>query len=245
MYNDLKTVLKKILPKKILFRLEPYLRPIYYLFFKGKKFQCNICKKKLRKFISLNNNDSLCPYCGSISRSRRLWDLLNSEFIKANISVLDFSPHRTIYRNLKKNNSISYTGTDLSGDFISDIKLDITNIDAKAETYDLIICYHILEHIEDDVKAMNELNRILKKDGICIIQTPFKEGETYENPLIKTDKERIKHFGQKDHVRIYSVKGLKERLAKCGFKAEILNFEENDNNKFGFKKNETILICTK
>ena len=245
MYKQLKQGLKKIVPKQILFKYEPFFRRIFYQLYKGNKFYCNICGKSLRKFIAIDDGDSICPNCGSISRSRKLWELLKAEFLKSKIEVLDLSPTRCIYRILKKNPLISYTSTDISGDFISEKKYDITNIDAMDESYDLIICYHVLELIENDIQAMKELYRILKSNGTCIIQTPFKEGETYENSLITTDEGRLEHFGLKDHVRIYSVKGLNERLISCGFNTEIREYNENIGNKFGFKIKDTIFVCTK
>ncbi len=245
MYNCIKQLLIRIIPKGILFKSEPFFRRLYYQFYKGKKFQCNICNRGLRRFILLSDNDTICPNCGSISRNRRLWNLLESEFLRKHIKILDFSPSRSLYRRLKSYPLISYTSTDISGDFISDKSFDITNIDSKAEAYDLIICYHILEHVENDNQAIKELYRILKNNGVCIIQTPFKEGEIYENPLLNTDDERLKHFGQKDHVRIYSSEGLKERVSTCGFHVDIREYMEEENNKDGFKKKETILICVK
>jgi len=109
----------------------------------------------------------------------------------------------------------------------------------------LIICYHILEHITDDYQAINELFRVMKKGASCIVQTPFKDGDIYENPSIINELERLKHFGQKDHVRIYSVNGLKERLTQAGFRVDIKQFNELEDNKFGFKVSEKVLICTK
>jgi len=92
---------------------------------------------------------------------------------------------------------------------------------------------------------MKELYRVLRKNGTCIIQTPFKDGKIYENPSLKTEEERLKYFGQKDHVRIYSVSGLKERLSNCGFEVDVRKFIEDINNYTGFVENETILICHK
>src|SRR5690606_15351560 len=100
--------------------------------------------------------------------------------------------------------------TDLSGDFLSDFQYDITDIKVQNDQYHLIICYHVLEHIDNDYQAMNELFRVLKKDGTCIIQTPFKEGDIYEDASIINEHDRLIHFGQKDHVRIYSINGLKD-----------------------------------
>ena len=92
---------------------------------------------------------------------------------------------------------------------------------------------------------MTEMYRALKKNGICIIQTPFKPGDIYENPSITKPEEKKAHFGQEDHVRIYSVESLAQRLASVGFSIERMNFSEEENNYHGFHKNETVLIAKK
>jgi len=195
--------------------------------------------------MKLADGDKLCPSCGSLARNRRLWDILQSDYLKEKLKVLDFSPSRNLYRILKENTAISYTSTDFSGEFLADKQYDITHIDLPDNSFDLIICYHILEHVENDLKAIAELHRVLRTDGICMIQTPFKEGNIYENLLIRTPKERIKHFGQVDHVRIYSVDGLKNRLLSAGFQVAVKEYTEPNDNKFGFKEKEYIIIAKK
>lgn len=113
----------------------------------------------------------------------------------------------------------------------------------KNDFFDLIICYHILEHIEDDKKAMEELYRVLKPNGTCVIQTLFKEGEIYEDFSKKTERERLEAFGQEDHVRIYSVDGLRKRLNENGFRnVETKTFPKEE--RFGFME-ETFLVAKK
>ncbi len=233
----------KMIPRSFLFRHEYQLRYFYYLKYVGKNFQCNICNKRLKSFINLDN-DRLCPRCGSLQRTRRLWQILDNEFLDTKLKILDFSPSRSIYRMMKKG-GYSYVSSDLSGDFISDVSYNILNIDSENNSFDLIICYHILEHIEDDMKAMTELWRVLNKGGYCIIQTPFKEGEIFEDKSITTPEGREKHFGQSDHVRVYSVNALKSRLEKVGFEVEIRNFNEKDDNVNGLCHKESLLICHK
>jgi len=245
MYFKLKQFIKILIPRKLLFKFELVFRFFIYMFYKGHKYECNICNKRLNNFIQLANKDKLCPYCGSISRNRRLWEILKSGFLNQNLKILDFSPSRSLYRKLSKKYPTTYTSSDISGDFISEKHFDITKIDSEDSAFDLIICYHILEHIENDKDAMNELFRVLKIGGKCLIQTPFKDGEIYENPEIILPEERLLHFGQQDHVRIYSVESLKERLIKSGFSVEILKYEEQINNYNGFNENEKVLICSK
>ena len=245
MYKKLKLVIRKLIPDRILFRFEPFLRRLLCPFYRGKTYQCTVCKKRLRKFIELNDGDKLCPYCGSISRNRRLWQILNDEFLKEGIRVLDFSPSRCLYRKLKKYPGIHYTSSDISGDFISDVSFDITQISTEDNSFDLIICYHILEHVENDKQAMLELYRVMKEHGTCLVQTPFKEGEIYEDPSVTTPQERVKHFGQEDHVRIYSVNGLKKRLENAGFRVEKREFTGENNPRYGFNNHEILFVCIK
>jgi len=141
---------------------------------------------------------------------------------------------------------IEYYSTDYENEFLSDYKFDITQISQQSNFFDYIICYHILEHVLDDKKAISELYRTLKPDGKVYIQTPFKEGGINEDPSIVAPQERKVHFGQEDHVRIYSIHGLKNRLKEEGFKVQVKTFEASNQDKYyGFKTPETVLISTK
>lgn len=243
LYTSAKNIVRKILPQKFLFENEMAFRKMLYPFYKGSQYECNICRSRLKNFEKLENGNLLCPVCGSLPRSRRLYQLLKDEFLKEGFSVLDFSPSRALFRKLKKQKNILYFSTDYEDEFLADYHFDITQIDTENEKFDLILCYHVLEHIEDDASAIKELYRVLKNGGTALIQTPFKEGEIYEDFSIRTEEERTKHFGQKDHVRIYSVNGLKQRLKKNGFTVDVRVFPED--HYYGFAANETVLICKK
>lgn len=224
MYVFIKKNLKKIIPRDFLFKNELFFRGFLIPFYTGKKYQCNICKKHWRKFIDLPG-DLLCPYCGSRSRTRRLYRLLQEKNALQG-KVLHFSPSRSLYRLLKKRTDFQYFSTDFEDEFLADYRLDIRDIDFPSGTFDTVVCYHVLEHIIEDEQAMREMFRVLKKDGQSFVQTPFKEGAIYEDYSITDEEEREKAFGQKDHVRVYSMEGLKKRLEKVGFTATILQFEE-------------------
>lgn len=249
MYKALKSVVRTIFPNRLFFNLEPILRNIHYtLFYRGNKFQCTVCEKPLKAFVPYLHYEKICPNCGSLARDRRLWQIVKKDYINFTPKILDFSPSRSLYRKFnafRKFRKVEYITTDLSGNFIADKHYDITNIDAAGETFELIICYHILEHIEEDELAMKELFRILKPNGTCIIQTPFKAGDIYEDDTITKPEDRLTHFGQEDHVRVYSTNGLKTRLHSAGFEVKILNYREEEDNIHGFSVNETILICRK
>lgn len=240
MYNILKT----FLPKDFLIKNERFFRKIIYLYHIGNSYQCSICEKKFRKFLLNQRGEKLCPSCGSMPRDRRLFTEFKKEYTGHDIiKLLDFSPSRSLYRRLKKSRNIRYFPTDLSTDFIAEYQYDITKIPVEDDFFDCIFCYHILEHIEDDAKAMSELYRVLKKGGKIFVQTPFKEGDIYEVPDARTDEDRLKYFGQADHVRLYSVNGLAERLEKAGFTVEIKTFDLDEN--LGSSKKDTVLLLSK
>ncbi|MBT8388012.1 MAG: class I SAM-dependent methyltransferase [Ignavibacteria bacterium] len=245
MYEKTKKIFNSVIPGNVIIKNESLIRFLYYQFYRGGNVQCNICSKKLRKFISLKSGEKLCSYCGSSSRNRRLWIILKSEFLRSNIRMLHFSPSRCLNRFLSQDPSFNYLTSDFLGEFEADRKYNITSINEVNDSFDLIICYHVLEHIEDDQKAMNELYRILKKGGSCVIQTPFKDGQIYEDDSIKTAEDRLKYFGQKDHLRIYSVDGLKERLIQSGFDVNIIQFNEDEDNYNGLNQREYVLTGTK
>jgi len=245
MYKIIKKISRIFISKKIFIKNEKIFRSLVYLFYIGKNKQCNICNRKLRKFIILNNGDQLCPGCGSLGRNRRLWDILKDDIKTENISILDFSPSRCLYYKFKSIDKINYVSSDFKNEFLADKKYDITGIDCPSENFDIIICYHILEHIADDRRAIKELGRVLKPAGKCYIQTPFKEGEIYENYSITDPKERVKHFGQEDHLRIYSITGLKQRIEESGLKVEIKQFIIENENYYGFSETESLLLVNR
>lgn len=245
MYSFLKKYIKSIIPKAFLFKNELLFRYFYGIFYLGNKHQCTICLKKIRRFIYLKNQDLMCPFCGSLSRNRRLFYLLN-ENNNMKGKILHFSPARSIYRIFKKMKPIDYYSTDYENEFLADYNFDITNINQDANKFDVIICYHILEYILDDKKAISELYRVLETKGTVYIQTPFKYGDIYEDEKIISPEERRIHFGQEDHVRVYSIGGLKNRLTNSGFKVIIKTFNHSNNDLyFGFKSPETVLVLTK
>lgn len=245
MYTKIKKLLLQILPSKFLIKNESFFRRLYSVFYLGNSIYCNICKQHFSKFIKLPNNDKLCPLCGSLGRDRRLWEIIKEDLkLDKNSRILDFSPSKSMLKKLKKEYP-NYLSTDLLRNIKVDRRYDITSIPEQSNSFDHIICYHVLEHVEDDIKAIEELFRVLNNNGILIIQTPFKDGDIYENPLITSKEDRLKHFGQEDHVRIYSITGLKKRLKSVGFSVKTIDYNEDNSNQCGFKTKESVLIATK
>jgi ubiquinone/menaquinone biosynthesis C-methylase UbiE len=252
MYKLFKKIYRKLIPNKFHYEIEPYIRnTIYYLIYKGETVQCNICLSKSKKFIPIsfkNSKDKICPKCGSLSRSRALSFYVSKYFQNLKMNILDFSPHRSLY-NFFNEKFPNYISSDYENQFFAQKKYDITKIDENNQSFHLIICFHVLEHVLDDEKAITELYRVLKKNGILIIQVPLKPGKTYEDLNLTSKNERLEAFGQEDHVRIYGQKSLKEKLKKFKFNVEIIdiskNFSETEKKIYGISEKEIIFKCLK
>lgn len=129
-------------------------------------------------------------------------------------------------------------------------KIDMTNIQYSEESFSVILCSHVLEHIPEDMKAMKELNRVLTKDGWAILQVPidrYRES-TYEDFSITSPEERQKHFGRFDHCRYYG-RDYKDRLTEAGFEVTVdgyvRTFSAADVEKYGLDELEDVYFCKK
>jgi len=243
MYERLKAIAKKAIPPKLLHRYEAELRGVNALLYVGNKVRCNCCGGSFAKWITLTNGDRLCPKCGSLPRTRRLYDTLLHGYLGKDVRVLHFSPSVTLRRRLSQTVGLLYDSTDYAGEFQARYQFDILDIAMPPDTYDLVICYHVLEHITDDRRAMAELYRVLKPGGRALIQTPFQDGAIYEDDTIITPEARLAAFGQTDHVRVYSVAGLAGRLRDAGFGVEVKRF--GDDEVAGLRGGEVVLACRK
>jgi predicted SAM-dependent methyltransferase len=186
--------------------------------------------KSFRKFLPYGYENSregvLSPSTLSLERHRLLWLYLQQEtnFFNANLKVLHFAPEQAFHKRFQKLKNIEYTTTDLNSP-IADIKADICNLPFENNSYDVILCNHVLEHIPNDTKAMKELYRVLKPSGWGIFQIPqdLDRENTFEDNSITDKKERAKIFGQYDHVRIYG-RDYFNKLREIGFKVEEVDY---------------------
>ena len=247
-------LLNKI-PRPMLINLSIFLRPLIYLFFKGNKFTDPIDGKSYRKFLPYGygkqRENALSPGTLSLERHRQMWLYLQNEtdFFTKNYKVLHIAPEQEFLRKFKKMKNLDYTSADLFSPIV-DVKADILDLPFEDESFDVIFCNHVLEHIIDDKKAMSELYRVMKKGGWGILQVPMKNSleKTYEDFTITDPKERQKHFGQYDHVRWYGMDYF-DRLKSVGFDAEAnfysQKFSDADIKKFGLNRNEILPIVRK
>ena len=243
------------IPRPMLINISIFLRPLIYQFFKGDKFYDPIDGKSYRKFLPYGygkqRENALSPGTLSLERHRQMWLYLQNEtdFFTKNYKVLHIAPEQEFLRRFKKMKNLDYTSADLFSPIV-DVKADILDLPFDDESFDIVICNHVLEHIEDDRKAMSELCRVMKKGGWGILQVPMKisSEKSYEDFSITDPKERQKHFGQYDHVRWYGMDYF-DRLKSAGFEAEAnfysQEFSDAEIKKFGLSKNEILPIVRK
>nr|WP_289847887.1 class I SAM-dependent methyltransferase [Aliiglaciecola lipolytica] len=171
-----------------------------------------------------------------------------TSLLSDNIKVLHFAPETVLSRKLKSIFS-HYITADLNAKNV-DMTIDMTDIPFPDEHFDLIIANHVLEHIPDDKKALNELKRVLKSmSGLAILQVPISlnSEQTYEDFSIDTDEGRLHAFGQEDHVRLYG-NDYGDRLKQAGFDVQVFDWKSSrtlypkKKNKFGFIAQEKIYI---
>jgi SAM-dependent methyltransferase len=193
----------------------------------------------------------LAPYTLSLERHRLLWLYLKNEtnFFTATLKVLHFAPEQAFYKKFRELKNLEYVTTDLNSP-LADVKADICNLPFENASFDVIFCNHVLEHIPDDTKAMQELYRILKPGGWGIFQIPqdLNREATFEDDTIIDKKERAKIFGQYDHVRIYG-RDYFEKLRTIGFTVDEVDYTNSmsDENieKYRLAKGEIIPLVKK
>ncbi len=248
-------ILLNTFPRPLLIRLSIWLRPLIYLFFKGNRFTDPIDGKSYRKFLPYGYGkqrlNALSPGTLSLERHRQMWLYLQREtdFFSAPLKVLHIAPEQEFLRRFKKLPNLDYISADLFSPIV-DVKADLLDLPFEDNSFDVVFCNHVLEHIEDDHQAMRELYRVLRTGGWGILQVPLKNAnqETYEDFTITDPKERQKHFGQYDHVRWYGMDYF-TRLADAGFEVETLyysrQFSTEEQKRFGLIADEILPVVRK
>lgn len=220
------------LPRPWLIRLSYVFKFFAPIVYKGNKVECPVCKKSFRKFLSYGSNvahreNVLCPYDLTLERHRLMWLYLQNKsdfFTKPNLKVMHIAPEQCFHKIFKNQKNLDYTTGDLVSP-IADLHFDLHQIPLEDNQYEIIFCNHVMEHVTDDLKCMQELHRIMKPGGWGIFQVPIdtKRTSTYEDWSITTPEEREKHFWQYDHVRLYGT-NYPNRLEEAGFTVETVDY---------------------
>lgn len=198
--------------------------------YRGDRYTDPIDGKSFSSFLPYGygnvRENVLSPSTLSLERHRLLWLYLNREtdLLTRSQSLLHVAPEQCFYNRFRESEHITYTTTDLLSP-LADVKADICNLPFPDNSYDFILCNHVLEHIPDDFKAMQELYRVLKPGGMAILQIPLENDRalTFEDNTITDRDERARIFGQYDHVRVYGMDYFK-RLEQVGFKVKAVDY---------------------
>ncbi|HVT11389.1 MAG TPA: methyltransferase domain-containing protein [Fimbriimonadaceae bacterium] len=210
--------------------------------YKGDAVECFFCGNTFSKFkphgidvpilselqvVSGGVRDTTCPRCGSYDRERLLYLFVErrTDLLSGGKKVLDIAPADNLGAKIKASPGIDYTSGDLLRTDVM-VKLDVTDIQFPDETFDAVMCNHVMEHVPDDRKAMREIRRVLKPGGWALVLVPYSKvlKETIEDPTAATPEERLRRFGQDDHIRIYALPDYLARLRESGLEVEVIPF---------------------
>ena len=232
---------------------------------KGNKFCC-LCGSQVEMFLSGGIKEHIfekhhiiggghregmvCPVCKGVDRERWLMYVLSKNtdiFTERRKRVLHFAPEDHVGDFLRSDSNGDYYAADIAGG--DRHKIDVTDILFADNTFDYVIINHVLEHVLDDKKALSELKRVLKKDGQLILSFPIcTDQDTYEDSRITSPADRLKVFGQEDHVRLYG-RDYRERIEMAGFKVRVyspnMECQPDEIKRFGFIEDDVIMICEK
>lgn len=226
-----------LIPRPVLQRVAEWIVPVVGLLYLGKGKQCPLCGCQRRKFLPYgyvtSRENALCPNCLSLERHRLLWLWLVRESdigrgAMALPKMLHIAPEVALMRKFKKMYASTpdrYVTADLESP-LADMHFDVQQIPLEAESFDAVICNHIMEHVEDDGKALRELYRIMRRGGWGVILSPveLEREKTFEDDTITDPAERTRIFGQYDHRRIYG-RDYAARLREAGFEVYDIDYK--------------------
>lgn len=217
-------------------------------FFAGGRVECPVCDKTSSRWISLGYDKGLCPRCLSEPRHRMLILYMLDELDVATkpLRVLHFAAEYCFIRRFRQMPNLDHVLADLDPPR-GGVKMDITDIPLESESVDMVICSHVLEHVQEDRKAMGELRRVLRPGGTALIMFPvdYSRPVTYEDPSIVSPEARREAFDQNDHVRVYGA-DFHERLRGAGFEVDTNRYGASLGERaarYGLKRNEPLYVC--
>jgi SAM-dependent methyltransferase len=231
---------------------------ILSVFYRGNTCYCNCCGKSFRKFKSkgtalVKRENAECPYCGSLERVRNLLFYMENEttILTSESRLLHFAPEWCLLPVFKKAVNLDYITADINPN-LADYQVDIMDIPFPDESFDYIICFHVLGHVPDEKKAVSELHRVLKPDGVALISTiiDLNNSHTFETDDADTPLKRLQYYSEADLLRLHG-RDFDQRLGQGGFKVETIDYPsilgEEIKKKYalGDGTRELIFKCTK
>lgn len=239
----MKRMIKTVLPPKVYDALrrtskEVKIRTLY----RGDTVECIFCGNHFSRFkphgidapiltelkvVSGGMRDTTCPRCHSYDRERLIYLYIErrTDLFSGGKKVLDIAPAENLGNKLQASPGLDYISGDLLRTDVM-VKLDVTEMQFPDETFDAVLCNHVMEHVPDDRKAMREIRRVLKPGGWAMVLVPYSPvlEKTIEDPSVDSPEERLRRFGQDDHIRIYALPDYLARLKESGLDVEVVPF---------------------
>ena len=245
----------RIIPRHYLQHVSHFFLRIFSLFLRGNKFEDPINGKTYRKLLPYGRlkprENAIAPDSLSLERHRLMWLFLKDKtnFFTEKLKFLHIAPEYCFIKIFKGMKNIDYT----TGDLISpwaDVKMDVHNIPFEENSFDVVICNHVLEHVDDSNKVMREFYRVMRPGGWGIFQVPIDNNNpnTIEDKSVTDPKERERLYWQSDHLRLFG-RDYGDRLSKAGFKVTesdyINELDPKLVERYALLKNEKVYFCEK
>ncbi|WKN41206.1 class I SAM-dependent methyltransferase [Tunicatimonas pelagia] len=244
----------RYVPRKYLQLIsQPLLRLIAF-FYQGDRLFCPVDERGYRKFLPYGRietrQNALCPGSLTLERHRLLWLYLQdkTDFFAKPQKLLHVAPEICFIPKFSEMPTLDYTTGDLDSPW-ADIKMDLHDIPFGDNTFDIVLCNHVMEHVKDDIRCASEICRVLKPNGWAIIQSPtYNIPVTQEDTSVTDPKERERLYGQDDHVRRYG-HDYGDRLRQGGFQVTeddyVKHFTPEQIQRYALMKNEIVYFCKK
>jgi SAM-dependent methyltransferase len=253
--NRARRILVGAVPKERRTQAQRLYRPLVARAYRGDEVECPICGGRFRKFLKKHaasgrpRAGARCARCGSLERHRLLWLYLRdgTDLLTRPARLLHFAPEPGIAEKLKELPGCDYLSADLDAPPAM-VRMDVQDIPADDDSFDAVICNHVLEHVPDDRRAVREIRRVLKPGGWAILGVPLqrKRATSFEDPAITSPEERERIYGQFDHVRVYGA-DYPDRLRDCGFEVEMVRYAErlgtDGARRYGLVAEAAIPVC--
>lgn len=248
----LKSIAETLIPPKYHTTVRLAYSRLESLLYRGDALECPCCGGHFSKFLPRPNRPNVvCPRCRALERHRLLWLYLTREtgFCTDHLKVLHFAPEVFSIGTIRPLKNLDYLSADLFS-ARADVKVDITNMQFADNTFDVILCSHVLEHIDDDNKAIQEIYRVLKPNGWAIIQIPVdvQRAQTLEDPTIVSREDRMRFYGHPEHVRYYGLDVI-DRFRNAGFQVDEIyyarRFSAEQIKRYGLDEDEALYHCRK
>jgi SAM-dependent methyltransferase len=246
----------RFVPRKYLQRVSGVGLKVLGILYAGDNVTCPVCKSSFKKFLPYGRinprPNALCPTCQALERHRLIWIYLQEKtsFFDQPLDVLHIAPEACFIKPFEKLHGDRYVTADIESP-LAKVKMDIHQIPFEDNSFDAVLCNHVLEHVDNDIKAMSEIARVLRPGGFAVLQVPFFHpipSETFEDFSITDPRGREKAFGQDDHVRKYGT-DYPRRIERAGMRPVEENLvnekTEEERNRLGLVRGETLYVGVK